>query len=363
MVNTGNDNVTLPKLGDALADPEPMLIYREAKLQYEALIQQRREKEVDLMKHYRTLFEVATKELREDQRFTLLQLCFAYKRRWMVLRFLDDLDEHMFDWVVLLRTVVSERGKDSLFDGKRAEEEGGRKSKPQVRKRSRVHQKSRANDAGPSNSGRVGQDITAMSTLTPMPKPTKQQAPYFLISTLSLAYPTQFFTAYASLAPLSHFTIPHLLSCPAILPITLSPSLWPALESRIRKDWGRLDVGSCGSEEWTCFFEHLLRSEEKLCDHCFRRPVLDPDVRGGYDAADLDMWLRKWFGNRQMAGLKERGMKARREINAGASVVLFMDDGEDDGEEGGGGGMEIDREDETATPRKKMRVRWYGLDE
>lgn len=351
------DTITISKLSDALADPDSVLIYREAKLQYDALLQFGKDQDIDLKLFYRNLFESATKELEDYQRFKLLHLCFAYKRRWMVLRFLDDLDEKVFEWVRPLRKVIKERGRDTLFDSASVEggeeEESGHRSRPQAPRLSQVHQTSYVTNTGTFDSERVEQEITPTTTQTP----TKPKEPYFIIPTLSLAYPTQFFTAYASQVTLTHLTVPHLLSCPAILLVSLSPCLWPTLQSRIRQDWEQMKVDAQDAEAWTCFFEHLLQNEAKLFDNCFRRPVLGPDVRAAYDGDDLDMWLKKWFANRQMDGLKERGVEARRQIMAGRMAVDGLDDVEPT-EKGKGGAETSAKSNRIAAFRTNTRVTW-----
>ncbi|KAF1945814.1 hypothetical protein EJ02DRAFT_451227 [Clathrospora elynae] len=123
-IQVGNDDYLY--LGDALVLPEPDLVFGEAKLQYETLLAASIGQRVDLALHYRTLFQSATKDLEEGVRLRLLHLCFAYKRKSTILRFMDDLDEEMMKWFGGIEEVVRGARRDSLFDGSTtAEKESG----------------------------------------------------------------------------------------------------------------------------------------------------------------------------------------------------------------------------------------------
>ncbi|KAF1848471.1 uncharacterized protein K460DRAFT_75210 [Cucurbitaria berberidis CBS 394.84] len=292
-----SDSDNIPRLSEALADPELELVYREAKLQFESFLCDHTAlgERVDLMLHYRNLFEAATHHLGEDYQLMLLHLCFGYKRQRTIVMFLDYLDEKAFTWASTLKTVVKERGRDSLFDELAAKEKELEQqvSQPQTRGQSVAER-----------------DITTEAT------PKKQQGPYFVIPTLCLAYPADFCTAFASQAPIERLTVPNLLACPAMLLIDFSPLTKNKLRAELLNE-EKLIAEVKQRESWVSFFDHLLKGQERLLDHYFRRPALKEE--SAYEEEDLDMWLMKWLGNRQMSGLKEKGEQVEKGVKKRSS--------------------------------------------
>lgn len=269
----------LPSFGEAIAQIEPTILY-EAKRQFELLNQPQRNqmgtvsartsgRQVHLSLYYRNVFEMATEQLSDDLKIKLLHICFAYKTRARVFSYLEMLDPKKHAWVDELKRVVRERGRDTVF----AEVEGV--NKPGTRKE---HVKRAAGKV--INELEPPSDVEKLLTgpfggwgsLAPPARSTPggPLRTCFLIPTLSLAFPAQFFQALQCYGPAKRLDVFSLLLHPAAYLLALSPFIKDVIRANLPTFWQdparrRLSTGTVNTKEaWEAFFEHLLQGAAKL---------------------------------------------------------------------------------------------------
>ncbi|KAL1597121.1 hypothetical protein SLS60_008703 [Paraconiothyrium brasiliense] len=259
----------LPPLGSALATPASSLIYTEAQRQYSALVKTSSQSarltcwRVDLQRFYQLQFERATTELDTTQTEKLMTICFAYKTRSLVLCYLDCLFDDdgapLTDWVRAVRDVVQRCGRDGM---------------------------EAAEDVVVEVSQDAGSSRSATATATPDAQPASElDLPTFTIPTLPLAYPTQYFSAWAQHVPVSHLTLGGLLSQPAVYGL--------ALDRRVSE----LVRANCGHVFGTDAEEDSL-DPAFITSLCVGREKLEGiDPLGEWDG---HLWAGKGYGIREL---------------------------------------------------------------
>ncbi|KAF2477917.1 uncharacterized protein BDR25DRAFT_348221 [Lindgomyces ingoldianus] len=314
--------VDLLPMGEALAKIEAEPIYREAKQQFEALQRCIRNahradsvtapdfvltltvrlsdlavkspatempfispkgshiaasyKQINLSQYYRDLFDNATKALDPWQKLQLLTICFAYKTKERILYFLDLLESKAFRWITTFKHIIHDRAKDTAFESSRPKQ----------------HDINTLPDVNPNSPYSLRSKNLAVKAT-----PAKQPTSYFILPTLPLAFPTHFFTAFVSHAPLSALTLPSILSCPAATQLALSDPLRELLQSFQPNFWK--PATQVQKKSWAAFFVHLQHSrKETLClSNGGDFQVDNGEV--GYSKIDLEMWLAGWKAERQ----------------------------------------------------------------
>jgi hypothetical protein len=326
------DSDNLLPMGVAIAQVKPDQIYREAKRQYEALVRlrdaqneaspstpshlpqghdrfekmyrTRAQQRMDLCQHYRDIFEDATSILDDLEKNLLLTICFAYKTRTGALAFLDLVDERKYPWVPLLKGVVTERSRDTVFAEDVAlglDPEGELKT------------------MDPHEPYGL-RSKTAVARVTP----TNVKGPYFVITTLPLAFPEKFFVALASHAPIHVLEPSLILSHPSAMQLAHSDDLASSLRTQIPDFWKadhppsaleRYSVARQRADDeasWTAFFDHLLDTRTTLTLTLPKgQAFLMEEGESGYSEEDLSLWLAAWRAERQNVGMKEKGAAVR----------------------------------------------------
>ncbi|KAF2240792.1 hypothetical protein BU26DRAFT_525700 [Trematosphaeria pertusa] len=176
--------------------------------------------------------------------------------------------------------------------------------------------------------------------------PTKQPGPYFVIPTLPIAFPSQFFSALASYVPITHLTVASMLSYPSAYLLAVSSGLKGVLRSKLPNFWK--DQGPVDAEEealWTTFFDHLLRGREMLIMR--NGAELPVDEGDGYGHMDLEMWIAGWLAERQMKGMREKGLEEKARIRSSMGEIAAAGDEIEEGEDGDAEMDESDGEDES----------------
>ncbi|KAJ4303283.1 hypothetical protein N0V90_002176 [Kalmusia sp. IMI 367209] len=263
-------DIDLTPLGEALATVDGPLIYHEAKRQYEALLHAQHRnsnpsstilthQRVDLPTFYRLQFDNATTTLSTSQKVKLLHICFAYKTRERVLAYLDLLEEGDFDWVKPLHLVVQIAGRDTLFE-----------STPS------------------SQNNYPAQDVVSSAPST-RAFSIRAQA-YFVITTLPIAFPSHYFSAWAWYVPLPRLTVENLLAQPCTYQMAHSRQIKNLLRTKFLPDVFWTGVAS-EDAAWTAFFAHLLGGRVALGNSAGDVLQFEGD---GYGLGELGMWLEGW---------------------------------------------------------------------
>ncbi|KAF1963483.1 hypothetical protein CC80DRAFT_6822 [Byssothecium circinans] len=305
-------------MGEALTIVEPHTIYPEAKRQYEAsLLDESRPNDTssgilsfDLSRFYRMLFNEATRDLNNTHKSMLQHVCFAYKTKSKVMEFLDALDTEMCPWAEGLLGFVREFGRDTNFrDGGGAVELDGEVV-------SGV-----SDDLGVKTSRTESEAARSL----PSPPPSQDtpvrsfqvQKPYFIIPTLPLAIPAEFFSSLARYAPVESLNVETLLSYPSALQLALSDEIKEQLKKNLPDFWKpkpSLRHGHAYREEkkaWKAFFGHLMVNEFRIFT---RKDGRLGDDRGGYTMVDLSLWLARRHADRVVVGTSEQGWELRRRL-------------------------------------------------
>ncbi|KAF2195442.1 hypothetical protein K469DRAFT_12421 [Zopfia rhizophila CBS 207.26] len=393
---TADANDLLP-MGEALAEIFLDLIYHEAKLQFDALKSEqptvaktaitpfaavttnnsRRpnsavakkssenvvtsikdpkelvpQTEINLSEFYQNLFDNATKELNDGLRYRLLTICFAYKTKENIERFLLLLSGG-FPWVGVFRAIIRGRAYDSAFEELGAAWDAGigdvglDGQEPDVEMEMEVdtgdhtidplvtfklqhmakkaqqllkslEEKTRSTGYG-SLPGFICQARTSISNCVKAFRPGSSgrpvmvvdaAKPYFILPTLPLAFPTVFFNSLATHAPLKSLNLPNILSCPAALQLALSASL---VETMYSTHFSYCNGASRQESEWSCFLDHLMDGKLGILLPDKELLLFDED-EGGYGEMDLEMWLAAWKGARQSLGVREKGQEKMLKI-------------------------------------------------
>lgn len=362
----------LPPMAETITEIEPDLILREAKRQYEALVclrhsqwnvfprttdqkvhATRAQQRIDLAQYYRNLFDTATAALDKWDKHRLLTMCFAYKTRARVLQFLDLLDKDTFSWVAPLQEVVDKCAKDSVFDDAlTAADVYSSKDEYMMDLDSQDKDVNACDGAHPGSAfpslanPKSPYGLRSKSKVASTSKgPTKHPAPYFVITTLPLAFPATFFYSFASHAPIDALTVPSILSYPAAMQLANSKPVTNALRRSLpdfeprrlqpdrRVSYARAHGAEDDESSWAALFEHLLQNRETLTLSSGKEfPVEEGE--DGYAEIDLDMWLAAWRAERQNVGNKEEGQETLLRIKlslaakvAAQEVVDEVDDG------------------------------------
>lgn len=360
-------------LGVALAQPNPELVYSEAKCQYEALVAARTGtgatkfhatrslQDIHLPLYYRSLFEEATNHIGDRLQWRLLTVCFAYKVKDRVLEYFSLLGSNSgYEWATQLREIVDSRGRDSAFDGSgdlaisRVEEEESKELDPTPAENDNRAGRHSYGLRSLSHRPKDAQSTTENAKTKPNPR-KKTENPYFIIPTLPLAFPKLFFIMFFHSCPISNFTPSDLLSHPAATQLDLSITL----EATITRDASTSNDFVRGTSEkenqppqqgdapgtttddddadhqdrWDDFFSHILQTQEQLFNpDDLGRMERDADVqREGYEEIDLEMWCAQWRARRQSATMSEIGRQEMTRLKAERGTVDEIEDSESEG--------------------------------
>ncbi|KAF2877863.1 hypothetical protein BDV95DRAFT_4827 [Massariosphaeria phaeospora] len=277
----------IPPMGAALAVLEQELVYNEAKMQHEALIGngdvRATRGQGDISRYYRDKFDRATNNLEEAHKRLFLTVCFAYKTVANVLYFLDLFHGHEHPWISAFKTITKAHGKDSNFSD------------------------------------------TAIEGVT---LETRCE-PYFIVSTLPLAFPSEFFTALSTLGPYEALKSANLLRYPSALLLANSASVNALLSANLAHfsertplpesvlDPADQTTPATSGDKWSAFFNHLLGYRARGLLILPDGNELAMDDGTGYDEADYEMFCAAWRAQRQMAGLREKGQALRLMLQLG----------------------------------------------
>ncbi|OCK78466.1 hypothetical protein K432DRAFT_406433 [Lepidopterella palustris CBS 459.81] len=187
------------------------LLFSEAARQLQVLIStsQRKSRVPTLREYYHGLFMKATEGLDYATRIRLLSVCLAFKTKSQTLGFLERVGGvgSWFGWANVCKRVIEERGWDCAADVP---------TLPIL-----------------ATSPEIGKSAAAepQSTLvaeaeTPSPGAAASiQTLFFILPSLPLAFPSYALYLYASHAPLTHLTLPFLITHPSFSCLLLSRSL------------------------------------------------------------------------------------------------------------------------------------------
>lgn len=391
-------NDLLP-MGEALAQNYAEIVYREAQQQYAFLLNMQEEAQkrtacrtrtcsdtggtIHLSKYYRRYFNDATSELDEWQKHMLLTICFAYKTRANVLQFLEDLDGSSFGWVPLFVNLVRHYGVDSAFvetvptlhtsylEGKAT---GAAGMEPPVEFRLRYQTRKGMQSLAPSpnhslllEDPKSGPARSQSAATQPLEVPTATTSqlrprPYFVLSTLPLAFPSKFFQALVTHAPIQHLTTTNILAYPGAFQLSLSEALQSFLGNNLPNFWMR-DLPPDSTDRhptvvaWMAFFDHLSADRERLqlvSGQQLQHDLYATGQDGEYGMTDINMWLASWRAERQRdVGTREGSQETL--LNVGLSVANDAQAGDEDH-------MSVDEDEDggrvLSADRVRKRVTW-----
>ncbi|KAF2640065.1 hypothetical protein P280DRAFT_480558 [Massarina eburnea CBS 473.64] len=304
-------------MGEELAIAEPQVIFPEAKRQYEALLQEQvsdnhndTSPAIDVSRFYRTHYKVATRDLDEEQKAMLQHVCFAYKTKSRVLEFLDLLEPEICEWAEPLMAFVKEFGRDTNF----ADEEDGVDTAAAASGVENM-EKSTAFIAQAALS-LPSPPVSSDPPMNPM-APQLVLKPYFIIPTLPLAIPADFFSSLGHHAPIGHLDVQSLLTYPSALQIAFTNELKDKICTATSEFWKPTKALRHGAgyrkskKSWKAFFRHLMEGEFRLVT---RRDGMLGHDRDGYTMTDLNLWLARWVADRMTTGTSEFGVQLRETL-------------------------------------------------
>jgi hypothetical protein len=149
--------------------------------------------------------------------------------------------------------------------------------------------------------------------------PAQTQKPYFIIPTLPLAVPADFFSALALQGPLESLNVEQLLIYPSALQIALTDEMKEDLFADIPDFWKPKKAMRHGTayknekREWRALFRHLLQGESRLVTPNDGKLEHDAD---GYNVVDLSLWLAGWMAHRVAATTSVQGCDLRKKLRA-----------------------------------------------